>query len=365
MSTTYATQVSREAPEIEAYKVGLLEEARRLYAQPMALPAVEAAGLSLGQQQAADLARQGIGAYEPYLQAGSQAITQGMGLAQQGAQTLGGITVQPEYGRARDVLQYGIASLGGAASKFRPSDITPFIEQGSPYYQNVIDEATRQINRQGDIARTQAAAQAVKAGAFGGTREGVQRAELDRALAEQKNAAIVNALQTGYGQAAQLAQGAFENQQNRQLQQASMYGQLGQGIGGLAGQEAGIEMQRGTSLGQLGQGIGQLGVQQGAIGQTLQGLGGADVGLMANIGAMEQQNAQAQLDAIRATQTQEAMLPFQQLGFVSDIYRGAPTTQMALTSQTAPSASPLQSAIGLGIAGLGAAAGAQKVGLFG
>ena len=76
-------------------------------------------------------------------------------------------------------------------------------------------------------------------------------------------------------------------------------------------------------------------------------------------------NAQAQLDAIRATQTQEAMLPYQQLGFVSDIYRGAPTTQMALTSQTAPSASPLQTALGLGIAGLGAASGAQRAGLFG
>ena len=149
------------------------------------------------------------------------------------------------------------------------------------------------------------------------------------------------------------------------MQRAGMLGSLGAQIGQLGAQQGGLEMQRAGMLGSLGGQMGQLGVQQGALGQTMQGLGSADVQLMAGIGGLEQQNAQAQLDAIRATQTQEAMMPYQQLGFVSDIYRGAPTTQMALTSQTAPSASPLQTALGLGIAGLGAASGAQRAGLFG
>ena len=79
------TIIQREAPEVEAYKLGLLQEAQRLYQTPMGLPAVEAAGLSMGEQQALDLARQGVGSFEPYLQAGSQGITQGMDLTQRGA----------------------------------------------------------------------------------------------------------------------------------------------------------------------------------------------------------------------------------------------------------------------------------------
>jgi hypothetical protein len=35
---TYSTQYVREAPEIEAYKLGLINEARELYNQPMTCP---------------------------------------------------------------------------------------------------------------------------------------------------------------------------------------------------------------------------------------------------------------------------------------------------------------------------------------
>ena len=86
--------------------------------------------------------------------------------------------------------------------------------------------------------------------------------------------------------------------------------------------------------------------------------------LLAGLGGLERQVEQSQIDAIRATQLQDAMAPYQQLGFVSDIYRGAPSTSMALTSQTAPSASPLQSAVGLGVGALATAAGAKRSGLF-
>ncbi|NBR91058.1 MAG: hypothetical protein EBS68_14330, partial [Rhodobacteraceae bacterium] len=79
------TVIQREAPEVEAYKLGLLQEAQRLYNEPMMLPAVEAAGMSPAEQQAMDLARQGIGAFEPYIQAGAQGLTQGMDLTQRGA----------------------------------------------------------------------------------------------------------------------------------------------------------------------------------------------------------------------------------------------------------------------------------------
>jgi hypothetical protein len=92
-----------------------------------------------------------------------------------------------------------------------------------------------------------------------------------------------------------------------------------------------------------------LGVQQAALGQAASELGRADIGTMATLGGARQANEQARLDAARATQLQETMAPYQQLGFLSDIYKGAPTTQMALTSSSAPSPSPITQALGLGI----------------
>lgn len=448
MSTSTTTQISREAPEIEALKLGLMEEAKRLYGEPLSLPAVEAAGLSLGQTQAADLARQGIGAYEPFLQAGSQAVTQGMGLTQQGAQQLGNMNLQPQFGAAQGAFQSGIGAasrfgnLGDRAAGFSTADTrraTQQLEEAmryaggiedagaqalqagvgalgaqgyrdymNPFEKDVIAATRDDLDRQAQLTRTALAGQAARSGAFGGTREGVQRAILEGELARNEASVLANLRSQGfntaqqaalnragmYGQlgtqagalraqqaglqgqlAGQSAQQAFTAAQLGQTgtsligqlagQEAALYNQLGQGIGALATQQGGLEMQRAGLLGSLGSQMGQLGVQQGALGQTMQGLGAADVQLMAGIGDIEAKNAQAQLDAIRATQMQETMLPYQQLGFVSDIYRGAPTTQMALTSQTAPTASPLQTALGLGVAGLGAASGAQRAGLFG
>jgi hypothetical protein len=147
-------------------------------------------------------------------------------------------------------------------------------------------------------------------------------------------------------------------------QRAGLYGSLGQGIGSLAAQQAGVDLQKASTLGSLGGQMGSLGGQMGALGQANQQLGASDVSMLSDLGAIEQQNAQAQLDAMRATELQETMAPYQQLGFVSDIFRGAPTTQMALTSETSPSAGPLQTAVGLGVGAVSTAAGAAKAGLF-
>jgi hypothetical protein len=147
-------------------------------------------------------------------------------------------------------------------------------------------------------------------------------------------------------------------------QRAGLYGQLGQGIGALTAQQAGVDLSKAQTLGSLGTQMGALGTQMGAMGEATQQLGAADVGMLGQVGLLERQNEQAQLDAIRGTTMQELMDPYQRLGFMSDIYRGAPTTQMAMTAQTAPSASPLQTAAGLGIAGLSTAAAGKTAGLF-
>ena len=372
---TFSTQIVREAPEVEAYKLGLLQEAQRLYNQPLFLPATEAAGLSGTELQAIDFAKQGIGSFEPYIQAASQGLTQGMDLAQRGALAAGAVDTTPQFQAAQDVtaravpvIGQGIGGILGSAQMYDPTSAQAFM---NPYQEAVTQNALREMRRQADIAEQGQAAQAVGAGAFGGTREGVQRAEFERGVQDLMQQRIMQDYAQNYAQAQQAAQSAFENQQGRQLAGGQALGQagmqfanLGQGIGGLAAQQAGVDFSKAQALGGLGSQMGSLGTQFGALGQATQQLGAADTGLLAGLGGLERQVEQSQIDAIRATQLQDALTPFQQLGFVSDIYRGAPTTSMALTSQTAPTASPLQSAIGLGVGTLATAAGAKQAGLF-
>jgi len=59
---------------------------------------------------------------------------------------------------------------------------------------------------------------------------------------------------------------------------------------------------------------------------------------------------------------QTAMQPYQQLAFQSDIYKGAPSSQMAVTTQQAPAPSPFQQIAGVGTGILGTAAAANAVG---
>jgi hypothetical protein len=295
MATEITEQIVREAPQIEAYKLGLLQAAKNLSEQKLPLPAYQVAGLSGQQQEAANLASQGIGAYQPFLQAGQKAIEAGIGAA------------------------------GGAIGAPTQTDLQSYL---NPFTQNVIDTTAAQMRRQGQIAQQGTAAQAVRAGAFGGTREGVQRAEMERNLQDQ----MANMAAQQYAQNYAQAQNLYGQQQGRTLQAGQLYGTLG--------------------------------VQQAALGEAQQRLAQGDVNALMTIGQQGQQQAQAVLDAQRATGLQESLTPYQQLSFLSDIYKGAPGTQIGLTSQSAPSTSPLLQAAGIGIAGISAAAGGKKAGLF-
>jgi hypothetical protein len=406
--------------------------------------------------QSAQLATQGV----PLIGQGAQGLTAAQQQANQYAQanmgqslaTLGqaekiaaGAT-PTNFTQAQGTLGQGIGALQGAAQMYNPAAATGVQNFMNPYQQQVIDESIRQINRQGDISQQNLQAQAVRAGAFGGSREGVQRAELERALAEQKNAAIVGGLSSGYQNAAQQAQQAFEQQQARQLSQgqglqsaAGLQGQFGQtqqqqalqqaqalqGIGGLYGQQSlqqaqlgqgaaglqgslssqlaglsgmygnlagqqaniyGQQSQLGQSMAQgignlatqqfgigrdMAQGLGALGAQQGnlatqgaALGQAAQGMGQQDVNFLYNLGSSQQKQLQSELDATRQNQVNKNMQPYQQLGFLSDIYKGAPSSQMAVTTQSQATPSPFMQAAGLGIGAVSAAAAAGRSGII-
>ena len=478
-STNVQETVSREASDIEERKVGLMDSAKaQIDAANLAAlegqflnPDFQVASLSPDQLNALDLGRQGIGAYLPYMQnatnqyqmAGNNAqqgvntllgadtrgqfaaaqaalnrsatpianlgqsaqlATQGVGLIGQGAQGLANAQAQANaysqanMGQSLYTLGQGVGALSGAGGMYDPSDVHKFMD---PYQQDVIDEAIKQINRQGQMTRQNLQGQAVRAGAFGGSRQGVQDAELERGLSEQRNTAIVGGLSQGYNQAAARAQQAFEQSQGRKLAQAQgyqgiggLYGQqalqqaqLGQGgaglqgtlsgqlaglsgmYGNIAGQQANIsgqQAQLGQSLGQgignlaqgqfgigqaMSQGLGSLAAQQGnlatqgaALGQATQGMGQQDVNFLYNLGSSQQKQLQSELDAARQNELQQNMQPYQQMGFLSDIYRGAPTSSMSIMQQSQATPSPFQQVAGLGIAGLSAAAAGSRAGII-
>ena len=128
---------------------------------------------------------------------------------------------------------------------------------------------------------------------------------------------------------------------------------LGQGLGALFGQ-----------YGQFGTQLGALGGQQANIGSMLSSLGSRDLSNLITSGALERGIRQAGLDATRLTTTAQQAQPYQQYGFLSDIYMGVPTSQQTVTATSTPQVSPFQTALGLGIQGLSAAGGAREAGLF-
>lgn len=389
MTTTSQTQVVREAPEIEGYKLGLLQAANRLIQTQVPVPVVQAATMSPQQTQALSLAGTGIESYRPFLSSaadlyagsgvgyqqlpsyGQRAISEAQGaedLALQRYNTLPGYAQQA----ATAASQYGTsaANLGAAgAAAYDPRMVTAFM---NPYQQEVTRNALAEMSRQAQIQQQGLSAQAVKAGAFGGSREGVQRAELGRNLAEIQSKRVLEDYFANYSQAQQAAMNAFANQQQR----AQAAGNLALGAGQLgvqgAAQAGNLQQAAGQGIGSLGQlgvnaaiqggqlqqasaaGIGALGQQTAALGQLQSGLQQGDVSFLYNIGSQQQQQRQRELDAQRQTQLQALYEPYQRLGFLSDIYKGAPTTQMTIGQTTAPNPSLISQVAGLGTAALAA-----------
>ena len=258
------TQVSiaREAPEVESRKLALYDQAAALAKSPVCIPAFQVAAPSALQQSGFTQAGQtGMGA--PTTTAGIGSILQSLQTAQAGP------------------------------------NISQFL---NPYQQYVTDE----ISRQGQMAQNQLSAQAIGSGAFGGAREGIQRAELQRAT----QANIGQSLAGGFGQAL----GAAQQQQAMQTQEGMQGGQL----------------------------LGALGGQQQAMQQ-------ADIASLLQAGGIQQQLGQQALEASRATEMARAYEPYQRLEFLKGIMTNLPTSQSAVTATTAPGTNPLAQAVGTGI----------------
>jgi hypothetical protein len=312
MATETQQVVQREAPEIEAYKLGLLQSAKELADQRVGLPKQMVAGMSGLQDQAIKTASPqagGIGGYQAYLDAARASMAGVPGMV---------------TGAVTDAGQM----YGQGASGVTGEQIQGYM---NPYQQAVQDE----INRSYDIQASQAGLGAAGAGAFGGSRAGIQQTEIDRNRA--------SALAQAQAQNFMQAQQAAERERQRQLGAA-------QGIGALGLQGASA--------------LGQFGVQQAGIGELSQASALKDIQTQFGLGKQQQAQQQAELEAKRQSDLAQLYEPYQRLGFLSDIYKGAPTSQMTLSRASSPSVSPAQQFLGLGIAGLSAYGGAKQAGLF-
>ena len=89
---------------------------------------------------------------------------------------------------------------------------------------------------------------------------------------------------------------------------------------------------------------------------------GQDINQLLGIGSLQQRQQQAGFDVARANELARQALPYQEIGFFSDLFRGVPALQSTMQTTSAPSPSLGSQLLGLGIAGLGAAG---QVGGFG
>jgi hypothetical protein len=243
------------------------------------------AGMSPLQQQAIAKAG-GLGAYEPYL---TEAAARAGEAAKQ---------------------------AGLAGQYMGPTAYQQFM---SPYQQDVIDTTLREFDIQTQKGLPGLAQQAIAAGAFGGGREGIQRAEYLSAADRNRAALQAQLLQQGFGQAQQLAGQAFGQQQNLSTQQQ------------------------------------QLATQQMQLAQQAPALASSQIAGLTTLGGLQQAQEQAGLSAQQQLAQQQMMQPLtaaQQYGAgIASLISGYPASQM---TQTQPSPSPLQTGISAGatLAGL-------------
>jgi hypothetical protein len=145
----------------------------------------------------------------------------------------------------------------------------------SPYMQNVVDIQKREAQRQSGVQGTQQQAQAAQAGAFGGSRDAIMRAERERNLGTQMNDIQAQGLQSAY----QAAQNQYNTEQNKNL---------------------------------------------------------ANINTMAGLGNTQQQTTQAGLTAAQAQFEQQKADPYKQLQFQQSMLQGMPVQAQSYSTTTNP-----------------------------
>lgn len=360
---------------------------------------------------------------------------------------------QSNYAPNLQNYQMGPAQQVTTSSLTAPNTVNSYM---SPYMQAVVENQQREAQRTADIASTSRHADAIKQGAFGGSRQAIMDAEAARNLALQKGDIQAQGLQNAYGSAqqqfnaeqaarlqaqqanqqagltvgsqnlnanlgvqqlgtqagTQLALANLTNQQQaavqnaaNQLQASGLTAQqalqaalANQGVyqqtnlantaaQNQAGQfnatqnlaNAANAAQYGQAANQLNQqsaqygaGLGLQGLQAagqmyqtlGAAGQNLYGQNAGNISMQNQLGTQQQQQAQNLLNTSQANYQAEINNPYNQLNFMNNVVRGAPTTTTGnAVYQAPPSLLGQVAGIGAAAKGFGLKAGGKVGGL--
>ena len=288
------TTISRPAPFVEDIGKDLATQAVAMTGVPVVTGGIGSLSKMAGETAEGFQARQDAArAFDVRKQnlAGLAPQIAGQDALQQQAQTL----ATQGVGSYQPFLQQAQASTGPQA----------FQQYMSPYQSQVMDAALAEFDRNAQIQQQQIADQAVASGAFGGGREGVMQSEYQAGSDRNRAALQAQLLQQGFGQAQQAAQQNFANQM------------------GLA--------------------------------SALPGLQSGDISTLGSLGALNQAQAQAGLDAQREATRMAAYQPQEQLQQYGNLVTGIMGGMAGSGTQTSQVPDPgfLQTALGAAATGAG------------
>lgn len=233
-----------------------------------------------------------------------------------GGERLAGFTPlqKQAFSNAANMTTSGVTGMGaglaglaggqamGAGNQYMRMATDPYAQSAfmSPYMQNVVDLQKQEAIRDYQKAMPGLQAQAVRQGAFGGSRSAIQQAEASRALGQNLAQIQATGTQSAYDQAM------------KNLQFGSTLG--------LQGLQTGL--QGATALGNIGQQQFQQGIDLNKLQQAA--------------GATQQTAEQQRLDLAQQDFLKQQNYPYQQLAFMSDMLRGLPLSQTAQSVYSAP-----------------------------
>jgi len=288
------TTISRPAPFVEDLGKDLAKQAVALTGVPVVSGGIGSLTQQAGETAAGFKARQ---------DAARAFTTRQQNLSGLAPQVAGQDALQKQ---AQTLAQQGVGSfqpfLTAAQGATGPQAFQQFM---SPYQQQVMDTSLAEFDRNAQIQQQGLRDQAVASGAFGGGREGVVQSEYMRGSDMNRARLQAGLLQEGFGQAQQAAQQQFANQM------------------GLA--------------------------------SALPGLQGTDISRLGSLGALNQAQTQAGLDATREANRMAAYQPQEQLQNYGNLVTGimGGMAGSGTQSQQIPNPTFLQTALGAAATGAG------------
>jgi len=286
---------------------GLIYQNQLPYVDQNGNPIPRLAEFNQDQMGAHDLAREGIGAYQPYLDTATESLGQGLD------------SFSPE-------AQQGFQDLNTQGTHYNIGQ-----EYLNPYQQEVTDRTMSEIRRQQNMDMNAVGDAAANAGSFGGSRLGVLESETIRGHDANRANTLASLNASNFTQ----AQNIQEQHRQRQLQGANQGAQI-----------AGMGADVGFQGAQIASGIGGLQQQYNT----------NDISTLGAVGDQQQKLQQIGMDVNYENYLQDKNRPFEMAAFYSDIMKGVPSGQQQTTMTNSKQSGLAQ---GLGTIGTLAAAGEQ------